>query len=183
MVTHFFCSQRIPGLKFQVHHAISPTTIQAYMTSLTLKSWSKVAPVLCPLWKSAGYESRYIPKAGKLLQGHKIASDQWNNIIIKTPTGDIILDCWIKTRDGQVTGVNFVCEAQDERAISVTALPKRNVNDLHVELGHPCETITWATAKALGIQVMDAFNHVKIAPWVMPSSEPLAIRLYIVQKF
>ena len=34
----FFCSQRIPGLETQVHCAISPMMIQAYMTSSISKS-------------------------------------------------------------------------------------------------------------------------------------------------
>ena len=51
----FFCSQRIPGLETQVHHAISPMTILAYMTSLTLTSPSKVAPVLYLLQRRANY--------------------------------------------------------------------------------------------------------------------------------
>ena len=45
----FFCSQRRPGSVIQVHHAISPMTILAYMTSQTLISQSKVALVLCLL--------------------------------------------------------------------------------------------------------------------------------------
>ena len=38
------------------------------------------------------------------------------------------------------------------------ALSKRNINDLHVELGNPSETITRITAKALGIQVTGTFK-------------------------
>ena len=56
----FFHSWRIPGLETQVHHAISPTIILACMTWSKLKSPSKVAPVLCLLWKRASYWSRYI---------------------------------------------------------------------------------------------------------------------------
>ena len=99
------------------------------------------------------------PKAGvnlssltsKLLQGNKIANDEQNNIMINTPTGDIILNRQIKTHDGWITGDNFLHEANNERAASVSTLPKRNINNLHIELGHPSETITQAAAKALGI--------------------------------
>ena len=47
---------------------------------------------------------------------------------------------------------------------------KKNINNVHVELGHPSETITHATAKALGIQVTGTLNHVKIAVWVKPNN-------------
>ena len=93
----------------------------------------------------------------KLSQGNKIASDQQNNILVNTPTRDIILDCRIKTRDGWINRVDFLCEAIDKRAVPVFALPKKNVDNLHVELGHPSETITQATTKALGIQVTGNF--------------------------
>ena len=43
----FFSSQRIPGLEAQVHPAISPTMILAYMTSATSMSSSKEALLLC----------------------------------------------------------------------------------------------------------------------------------------
>ena len=78
--------------------------------------------------------------------------------MVNTPTGNIILDCQIKTHDGWVTGVNFLCKANNAKAVSATTLPKKNVNDLHVELGHPSETITQATTKALGIQVTGTFK-------------------------
>ena len=37
-----------------------------------------------------------------LLQGNKISSEQWNNIMVNSSYGNIILDCWIKTCDGWV---------------------------------------------------------------------------------
>ena len=46
-------------------------------------------------------------------------------------------------------------------AVLATALPKKNINDLHIELGHPSETITHDTAKALGIQVIVIFKPCK----------------------
>ena len=59
---------------------------------------------------------KFCPTAGvnlfsltcKLLQGNKISSDQLNNIMINTPSGDIVLDHQIKTRDGWVAGVDFL---------------------------------------------------------------------------
>ena len=109
---------------------------------------------------------KFCPKAGanlfslmcELSKGNKISSDNQNNIAVNTLTGDIILDCQVKTHDGWVAGVNFLCKANNERAVSATALPKQNINDLHVELGHASEAITQATTKALGIQVMGAFK-------------------------
>ena len=34
----------------------------------------------------------------------------------------------------------------------------KNINDLDIELGHPSESITHATAKAMGIQVTGTFK-------------------------
>ena len=78
--------------------------------------------------------------------------------MITALNGNIILDCQIKTRDGWVAGVNFMQASCDEKAVSATAIPKKNVNNLHVKLGHQLETITWSTAKATGIQVTGMFK-------------------------
>ena len=51
---------------------------------------------------------KFCPKAGvnlfslmcKLSLGNKIARDHQNNIVVNTSTGDIILGCQIKTREG-----------------------------------------------------------------------------------
>ena len=73
--------------------------------------------------------------------------------MVNTPTGDTILDHWIKTHNGWVARVDFLCEANNKRAISFTAVPKRNINNLHDDLGYPSKTITQAITKSLGIQV------------------------------
>ena len=78
--------------------------------------------------------------------------------MVNTLTSDIILDSQIKTGGSWVVGVDFLCQASNKRAVSATALPKQNINDLQIELGHPSETMTQATAKALGIQVTDTFK-------------------------
>ena len=112
---------------------------------------------------------KFFPKAGvnlfslscKLLQEDKIASDQQNIIVVNTPISDIILDHQIKTNNSWVTKVNFLCEANNERAVSATVLYKRNVYNLHIELGHLSETITKDITKALGIQVTGAFKSCK----------------------
>ena len=98
----------------------------------------------------------FCPKAGanllfltcKLLQGNKISSDHQNNIMVNILISDIILDPQTKTCNGWVTAVDFLWDYNHERAVSATALPKKNINDLHIELGHPAETITHSTAKA-----------------------------------
>ena len=164
----FFYSQRIPGSDTQVHYAISPTIILAYMTSLTSMSQSKVALILSLLWRRTSYKSRYIKSWG--LNGYTLLWPMkfcpkaganlffWNNIVVNTQMGDIVLDHWIKTHDDWVAGFNFLPKANKERAVSATTLPKRNINDLHIESGHPSETITQATTKALGIQVTGTFK-------------------------
>ena len=75
----------------------------------------------------------------KISQGNKISSDKTNNIIVNTPSGNIVLDHQIKTHDGWVAGVDFLWNSINERAVSATALIKQKVSDLHVELGHPSD--------------------------------------------
>ena len=45
-----------------------------------------------------------------------------------------------------------------ERSVSAIALPKRNINNLHIDLGHLSETITHITIKAFSIQVTGMFK-------------------------
>ena len=77
--------------------------------------------------------------------------------MVKSTDGNIILDCQIKTHGGWVTGVELLHETSDERAQSATAPHKKNIKDLHVEVGHPSKSIIHATTKALGIQVTGTF--------------------------
>ena len=60
--------------------------------------------------------------------------------------------------DGWIVGIKFLQEISQERAQSATALHKKNINVLHVELGYFFKAITHATAKALGIQLTSAFK-------------------------
>ena len=94
----------------------------------------------------------------KLSQGNKISSDHQNNIMVKSSKDDIILDQQIKTHDNQVAIVKFLCETGEERAQSATVLHKRDINDLHIELGHQSESITCTTAKDMGIKLKGAFK-------------------------
>ena len=103
--------------------------------------------------------------------------------MVNTPIGNIVLDCQIKTHDGWVAKVDFHCKTNNERAVSATTLPTRNVNNLHIELGHPSETITQATAKALGIHVTSTFKPCEDCAWVKLSNMPSTKRLYRVRKF
>ena len=41
---------------------------------------------------------------------------------------------------------------------SATAPCKKNINDLHVELGHASDSIGYATTKTLGMQVIGTFK-------------------------
>ena len=94
----------------------------------------------------------------ELSRGNRISSDEANNIVITTPNGNIVLDRRIKTHDGWVAGVDFLRNVTDEKAVSATALIKRDINDLHVALGHPSEAITRSTAKNFNIQVTGTFE-------------------------
>ena len=92
------------------------------------------------------------------LAWNKISSDHHKNIVVTYMSGNIILDCWIKTHDGWVAGVEFLQETHKERAQSATALCKKSINFLHVELKHPSKTITHFTTKALGIHITSKFK-------------------------
>ena len=100
----------------------------------------------------------------ELLQGNKMSSDNWNNIVVKFSNGNIILDCHIKTHEDLVARVEFLQVMCQERAQSATALHKKKIDDLHVELGHSLEVIIHATAKALGTKSPVPSNQVKIVP-------------------
>ena len=78
--------------------------------------------------------------------------------MVNTTCGNIILDCQIKTCNDWVAIVKFLCEFNNKMAQSADALPMKNINNLHIELGHPSKTITLTTAKALGIQVTSMFK-------------------------
>ena len=151
------------------------------MTSPTSMNWFKVALVLCLLQRRASYESRY-NKSAELNRStvygfwsftprqvqtcfpwHVNTCGETRFQLItqttsNTSNDDIILDCQIKTCDGWVAGVDFLWASNDKRAVLAMTLPKKDINDLHIELGHPSEAITWSTAKALGIEVTGMFK-------------------------
>ena len=52
-------------------------------------------------------------------------------------------------------------KTNNERAQSAVASPKKNINNLHIELRHSFKTITHATAKDLGIQVTGTYKTCK----------------------
>ena len=171
MATHSICSQTMSGLAILVHHVTLPLMKDSCMTSLTSTNGFKVAPVLCLLWKRASYGWHKWTRTGPYTMAceilsfgrcksslAQISSDDANNIVVITPIGNIILDCQIKTHDGWVAGVNFSRNAINKKAGTATALIKRDINDLHVELGHSSEAIMRSSAKNFGIQVTGMFR-------------------------
>ena len=103
--------------------------------------------------------------------------------MINTPNGNIILGCQIKTCNSWVAGVNFLSQANDERAVLAMALPKKNINDLHIESGHPCEAITHSNAKASSILVTSTFKPCedgalgKPKQWVISKKAVLCLQI------
>ena len=83
---------------------------------------TKQVHTLWPVKFCPNASANLISPTCKLSQGNKISSDHQNNIVVNTPTGDIIQDCQIKTHHA---GVDFLQDSNDERAVSATALPKR----------------------------------------------------------
>ena len=74
-------------------------------------------------WVHTLWPVKFCPKAGanlfslmSKLQGNKISSDPWNNIVVNSSKGDIILDHQIKTCNSWVDRVEFLLETGEERA-------------------------------------------------------------------
>ena len=58
----------------------------------------------------------------------------------QSTSGDIVLDCQIKTHDGWVAGAKFPCKIAPERAQVaqfITKTLQKDINVPHKELGHP----------------------------------------------
>ena len=64
----------------------------------------------------------------KLLQGSKIWSDNKNNIVVEIMSGDIILDCQIKTHNGWVVRVKFLQKKIFEEAHMLKSLIQQKAN-------------------------------------------------------
>ena len=128
------------------------------MSNGASSEWRRTGHTLWPVKFCPLEGANLLPLTCKLLWGNKISSNKFNNIVINTLSGNIILDHRIKTHDGWVTRVNFLQNSINERAVSATTLTKQNINNLHVELGHPSEAIMGSTTKSLGIQVTGMFN-------------------------
>ena len=117
-------------------------------------------------WMHTLWPVKFCPKTGmvqfsltyKLSQGNRISNDHCINIMVNTTCGNIILDCQTKTHNDLVAGVDFLCKANDKKAQLTIVPPKKNIYNLHVELGHPSKIITHAATKALSIQVTGTFN-------------------------
>ena len=73
-----------------------------------------------------------------------------------TACGDVVLDCWIKTQDGWVAGVQFICKKKNNRACLSMESKTCNMNGLHNKLSCPLKDIAQATGKAIGLKVTSA---------------------------
>ena len=89
----------------------------------------------------------------KTFAREKIKSVHKNHIVVHSSENNIIPNCPIKTHDSCVARVKFLQETSPEMTQLANILNRKNVNDLQVELGHPSNVITQATAKSMGINV------------------------------
>ena len=89
---------------------------------------------------------------------------------------------WIKTHYNWVAIVKFLQEVSDKRAQSATAPHKKNINNLHVELGHPSESITHPPLKPSVSKSLVPSNHVKIAHGSKPNNKQCAKKMLLDQK-
>ena len=110
------------------------------------------------------WSMKYCIKAGgslypiicKLSQGSNILSDCKSNIVIQSESGNIIIDCQIKTCDGWLAEVEFLQDIGPERAQLAMSSVQRNI--MHVKLCHPSKVITLATGRAMDLHLSGTFN-------------------------
>ena len=72
--------------------------------------------------------------------------------MVETMSGNIIIDCQFKTRDGWISRVKFLQEIKSKEALmakSYAQLKMKDINILHDELGHPLDVIIQATGQAI----------------------------------
>ena len=93
------------------------------------------------------------------MQCSELSNNNKDYLILETAGGEIVLDQWIKTQDGWVARVGFICQQKNDRAYILTWSKKtRDVNDLCNELEHPLKDITQATGKAMHLKVTGTFQ-------------------------
>ena len=89
-----------------------PTTKRGKLQVIVCQvDWTGYVDTLWPVNFSSKAGVNLFSLTCNFLQGNKSASDHGNNIMVNTLTGNIILDCQIKTCDGWAAGVDFLCKA------------------------------------------------------------------------
>ena len=121
------------------------------------------------------YPAKFVPGIGRDLfsltsemsSGASLGSDAKRNIVLKYEDGrDICFDRRCKTRDGWIAGVEIVQPEPEVAALSEDSEPpkratRKDVNQLHAELGHPGEDVTRAIGAHRGLQVTGTFAPCK----------------------
>ena len=108
---------------------------------------------------SAELEQDLFSITAELSAGARITSDENNNIELTYGDGTKIkFDRRVKTKDGWVAGVDIIpIQEQAKLAFSRSV----DINTYHQELGHPCESVTKATAKLKNIRLTGEFRPCK----------------------
>ena len=91
----------------------------------------------------------------------KVCSDDKNTIMLETGSSNVILDCHMKTQNGWVARVEFLHERKTEGAHMPKEVKRKGINDLHTELGHSLEEITWAMGEVIDLQLTSMFEPCK----------------------
>ena len=94
----------------------------------------------------------------KFLQGNKMKSDHNDKIMVHSRDSNIILDCCIKIHDSWIARVEFLQETGKERAQLAINFNRKDINDLHAELGHLFKAITHTTTKSMCIHLTGSFK-------------------------
>ena len=96
----------------------------------------------------------------EISQGDKIFIINKNNIVIKTTSGNIILDCQMKMHDGWTIGVEFFWEKKARRLICYNPM----IESLNIIGMSTCYIMIYvillklAKGKAIGLQATSVFN-------------------------
>ena len=135
---------------------------------------STILHTLWPVKYCEGAIANLFSLTCKLSQGSKLCSEVKNDIV-DTVSSNFVLDHIIKNRDGLVDRVKFICMKTNKRAYvlqkglilcskqagETKVKSDKNVNELHNELQHSLDMITWAIGKAMDLKLTGTFKTYK----------------------
>ena len=128
------------------------------------KDGTEIERVLYPAKYVEGLGQDLFSITAEISNGGVLSSDSNRNLVLKYEDGgDIVFDRRHKTQDGWIAGIDVAPPNGETANLSKDkGAPKqgkrKDVNELHAELGHPGEDVTRATGAHRGFQVTGAFE-------------------------